>query len=98
VLSRRALGELTSLNGRKPELFRSVKNFQKTLHIFECHNIRLPARRSIIDMFDKGVVRRIVLDEEGSESEHDYSDEGEGEDDDSGAETQPNTARPSVSE
>ena len=38
--------------------------------ILECHHFRLPVRRFIIDLFDKTVMRRIVLDEE-EESEGD---------------------------
>ncbi|KAL9009230.1 MAG: hypothetical protein Q9173_005721 [Seirophora scorigena] len=33
------------------------------------HNFRLPVRRFLLDLFDKSVMRRIVLDEEESENE-----------------------------
>jgi hypothetical protein len=48
----------------------------------ECHTIRLPIRQRVIDMFEKEVMRRIVLDE----CSDDEADESE--------ESQPNTARP----
>lgn len=32
--------------------------------ILESHHYRLPARRFIIDLFDKDVMRRIVLEED----------------------------------
>ena len=31
--------------------------------ILECHDYRLPVRRHVIDMFDKGVMRQLVLEE-----------------------------------
>ena len=31
--------------------------------ILECHDYRLPVRRHVIDMFDKDVMRRLVLEE-----------------------------------
>lgn len=33
--------------------------------ILEKHDIRLPIRRYVIDLFDKSVMRRLVLDDEG---------------------------------
>lgn len=33
------------------------------------HNFRLPVRRFLLDLFDKNVMRRVVLDEEESENE-----------------------------
>lgn len=32
--------------------------------ILENHDIRLPLRRFVIDLFDKSVMRRVVLDDE----------------------------------
>lgn len=56
------------------------------MYILECHTIRLPIRQRIIDMFDKSVLRRIVLD---------YDDE-ENINENAGAsgESVPNTSRP----
>jgi rapamycin-insensitive companion of mTOR len=43
--------------------------------ILECHHFRLPVRRFIIDLFDKTVMRRIVLDEEESEGDTEMGDD-----------------------
>ena len=67
---------------KKPELFRSTGVFQGVMHILECHNIRLPVRQRIIDMFGKDVLRQIVLEEDS--------------DDDEEFDSNPNTARPTM--
>lgn len=33
------------------------------MKILDCHHFRLPVRRFVIDLFDKSVMRKIVLDE-----------------------------------
>lgn len=48
--------------------------------ILELHHFRLPVCRFVIDLFDKKVMRQIVLEEEDSEEESD-SDEESGDDD-----------------
>ena len=45
-------------------MFRCAPLFQRIMFILECHAFRLPVRRFILDMFDKDVMRQIVLDEE----------------------------------
>ena len=50
------------------------------MHILECHNYRLPVRRHVIDMFDKDVMRQMVLEE--------HSDDE--------VESEPTTARPTI--
>jgi rapamycin-insensitive companion of mTOR len=79
VLTKRAIGELHSIRVKRPELFKSTAIFPRIMYIFECYNFRLPVIRFVIDMFDKDVMRQIVL-EEGT--------------DDDEAESQPMTARP----
>lgn len=64
---------------KRPELFKSTAIFHRVMYIFECHNFRLPVMRFVIDMFEKDVMRQIVL-EEGS--------------DDDEEESQPMTAKP----
>ena len=61
-----------SLKSKQPDKFRQVDLFRKTLCILESHHFRLPARRFALDLFDKSVMRRIVL-EEDSDSESDSS-------------------------
>jgi len=78
VLSRRALNELNAVKSKSADLFRSAVVFRNTLFIFECHNIRLPIRQRIIDMFDKKVMRQIVLDEGSSEEESTADEDGRG--------------------
>ncbi|MCJ1431181.1 hypothetical protein MMC27_000532 [Xylographa pallens] len=84
VLTKRAIGELHSIRNQKPELFKSVAVFRRVMYIFECHRFRLPVMRFVIDMFDKNVMRQIVLEEE--------SDDEDDED-----ESQPTTAKPATS-
>ncbi|MCJ1472570.1 hypothetical protein MMC13_001219 [Lambiella insularis] len=81
VLTKRAIGELHSIRSKKPELFKSIAVFRRVMFIFECHSFRLPVMRFVIDMFDKHVMRQIVL-EEDSEVEEDET------------ESQPMTAKP----
>lgn len=45
------------------ELYRKVRD------VLGNHNFRLPVRRFLLDLFDKNVMRRLVLDEEESENE-----------------------------
>ena len=51
------------------------------MQILEAHHFRLPACRFVLDLFDKRVLRQIVLEEEDDE---DDDDEDEDEDEDSG--------------
>lgn len=60
-----------SIKAKHPEQFRQVELFQKTLTILESHHFRLPARRFALDLFDKSVMRRVVLEDEDSYSESD---------------------------
>ncbi|KAL3474843.1 Rapamycin-insensitive companion of mTOR, N-term-domain-containing protein [Aspergillus californicus] len=72
VLSKRAAADLHSIKAKQPEHFHLPHLFRKTLSILESHHFRLPARRFALDLFDKAVLRRIVIDEE-SDSESDAS-------------------------
>lgn len=62
--------DLHVLRLRHPQLFTDVGLFRKALTILESHHYRLLARQHILDLFDKSVMRRIVLDED-SETESD---------------------------
>lgn len=69
VLTKRAASDLFSIKTKSPEQFTSVSLFRKVMLLLEKHNFRLPVRRFVIDLFDKSVMRRIVLDEDsGDES------------------------------
>lgn len=63
--------DLHVLRLRHPEVFNNVDLFRKTLTILESHHYRLLARQHILDLFDKSVMRRLVLDDDSSETESD---------------------------
>ena len=44
------------------------------MSILERHTFKLPVRRFVIDLFDKELMRRIVLDEESDEESDSHSD------------------------
>lgn len=52
-----------SIKKKAPGL-REPRFFRKVMTILEAHPYRLPVRRFIIDLFDKSVMRRLVLDDE----------------------------------
>lgn len=64
VLTKRAASDLFGIKTKAPELFTSVTLFRQIMLILEKHNFRLPVRRFLIDLFDKTIMRRIVLDED----------------------------------
>ncbi len=49
------------------EKFKSTILFRKVMSILESHSFRLPVRRFVIDLFDKSVMRHIVLDDESED-------------------------------
>jgi hypothetical protein len=65
-----------SMKSKQPERFHQPHLFRKTLSILESHHFRLPARRFALDLFDKSVMRRIVMEDEcDSDSEATSSQE-----------------------
>lgn len=91
VLKNRAMGELMYIKSKKPPGFKQAILFRKILVLLECHHFRLGIRRFTIDLFDKSVMRQIVLDEESSEEEEEEEEqeeeeEEEEEDDEEGSE------------
>ncbi|GAB7339348.1 hypothetical protein MBLNU457_5992t1 [Dothideomycetes sp. NU457] len=75
VLSNKAAAELNSFKVRKVPGLQSASLFHKVMAVLASHHYRLPASRFVIDLFDKSVLRKIVL--EDSEDDSDGS-EGEG--------------------
>ncbi|KAL8701160.1 MAG: hypothetical protein Q9201_005050 [Fulgogasparrea decipioides] len=69
VLAKKAANDLNGIKVRYPEAFSSVELYRKVRDVLGSHNFRLPVRRFILDLFDRSVMRNIVLDEEESESE-----------------------------
>jgi rapamycin-insensitive companion of mTOR len=53
-----------SIKAKHPDIFLQVELFRKTLVILESHHFRLPARRFALDLFDKSVMRRVVLEDD----------------------------------
>ena len=64
VLTKARAQDLQSMRNKHPDHFKEVDLFKKTLTILESHHVRLPSRQFVLDLFDKGVLRRIVLEEE----------------------------------
>jgi rapamycin-insensitive companion of mTOR len=79
VLGKRAMSELMHIKTRKVPGFRQPRLFKKIMTLLETHHFRLTVRRFVIDLFDRSVMRQIVLEEESSE-------EDMGSDDESGSE------------
>lgn len=67
----RAVADRRRIKSKKPELFHSIPLFKRVMFALERHSFRLPVRRFVIDMFDKHVMRRIVL-EDNSDDEAEY--------------------------
>ena len=44
------------------------------MQVLEAHHFRLPACRFVLDLFDKRVLRQIVLEEEDPEEEEESSE------------------------
>ncbi|KAF1812857.1 cytosolic regulator pianissimo [Eremomyces bilateralis CBS 781.70] len=74
VLSKKAAGELNALKSRYPAYFRRPSVFRTVLSILEAHHFRLHVCRFLIDLFDKDVMRQIVLEEESDEEAGDRDD------------------------
>ena len=53
-----------SIKAKRAPGFRQPQLFHKAMAIFESQHIRLPLLRFVIDLFDKQVMRDIVLDED----------------------------------
>jgi hypothetical protein len=93
MTTKRAINELMYIKQKKAPGFRQPKLFKKIITMLECHHFRLPVRRIVIDLFDRSVMRQIVLDEEGSEEDIDSDKGSEG-----GTERQRSISAPSAPE
>ncbi|KAI9753186.1 MAG: hypothetical protein M1815_006304, partial [Lichina confinis] len=81
VLTKRAVSDLMHIKSKKPRGFQDSNLFRKALTVLEAHHYRLPVRRFIIDLFDKNILRRIVLDDDDDDDDED-EDDGDDENDD----------------
>ncbi|KAH7038586.1 Rapamycin-insensitive companion of mTOR, N-term-domain-containing protein [Macrophomina phaseolina] len=73
VLAKRAANDLHGIKSKKAPGFQKAAMFHKVMAILELHHFRLPVCRFVIDLFDKNVLRQIVLEEETSSD--DYTDD-----------------------
>ncbi|KAL9082136.1 MAG: hypothetical protein Q9159_006677 [Coniocarpon cinnabarinum] len=71
VLAKTRAAELHSLKNKKVAAFESPQFFQKVLGLVDRYHFRLQALRFIMELFDKSVVRQVVLDEEDADDEGD---------------------------
>jgi len=71
VLKKTAVPELLHLKSLKAPGFKQVALWKKVMTLFECHQLRLKERRFALDLFDKSILRHIVLDEESSDEDGD---------------------------
>ena len=80
VLYKRAMTELMHIKTKKAAGFRQAALFKKIMTLLECHHFRLHVRQNVINLFDKSIMRQIVLDEETDDEdmsiEEDDSSEG----------------------
>ena len=76
VLMNKALAELNAYRAKKAPGFQKPEMFRKAMALLASHAYRIPQYRFVIDLFDKSVLRKMVLeDEEESESdEHEGAD------------------------
>ncbi|KAF1842446.1 uncharacterized protein K460DRAFT_370407 [Cucurbitaria berberidis CBS 394.84] len=79
VLAKKAANDLQTIKSKKVPGFSRPSIFHKVMQILEAHHFRLPACRFVLDLFDKRVLERIVLEEEEEEesSDSDYESEPE---------------------
>lgn len=63
VLSKTRAAELQKIKARKADGFSDPALFYKVMSILDRHHFRLPVLRFVMDLFDKDVMRKIMLDE-----------------------------------
>lgn len=78
VLTNKALGELNGYKARKAPGLKTAVLFRKAMAVLGSHGYRIPQYRFVIDLFDKSVLRKIVLeDEDEDEDEEEDKDNDE---------------------
>jgi rapamycin-insensitive companion of mTOR len=80
VVKGRAMTELLHLKSIKAPGFKQAALWRKVMVIFECHQFRLNMRRFALDLFDKSIMRQIVLDEESGDEHEEESPSDDGSD------------------
>ena len=71
VLAKNRAAELQTLKTKKVAAFRSPHFFHKVMALLGGHHIRLQALRFVVELFDKDVVRQVVLEDEDEEEKDD---------------------------
>lgn len=75
VLQKRSMTELMHIKSKKElDNFKRPQLFRKVMILLESRHFRLTVRRFVIDLFEKGVMRQIVLEEESSDEDVSESD------------------------
>jgi len=69
VLTNKALAKLGTYRHKKPPGFRSPTLFRKVMTLLASHGYGIQQWRFVIDLFDKEVLRKLVLEEEDDDSE-----------------------------
>ena len=85
VLFKRAMGELVQVRQKRKGGFTSVRLFRQIMALLEYNHYRLPIRKVVTELFNKSVLRQIVL-EGGEGDENEDEDEEDDDDDDDGEE------------
>ena len=62
VFSKRTARDLHAVKIKHPDAFKQVPLFKKTLLILESQHIQLLSRQFVLDLFDKSILRRIILE------------------------------------
>ncbi|KAK4570442.1 hypothetical protein LTR86_002522 [Recurvomyces mirabilis] len=68
VLTNKALAELNRFKAKKAPGFQNPALFKRAMDLLASHSYRIPQYRFVIDLFDKSVLRRIVLEDEDDDS------------------------------
>ena len=69
VLTNKALAELNGYRNKNASGFQRPALFRKAMVLLASHAYRIPQYRYVIDLFDKSVLRKIVLEDDDSESD-----------------------------
>lgn len=76
VLLKRAMGELGRVRQKRRSGFTSVRLFRQIMALLEYNHYRLPIRKVVTELFNKSVLRQIVV-EEGARDDGDEEDDEE---------------------
>lgn len=78
VLTNKALAELSAYKHKKVPGFRSAALFRKAMVVLAGHGYGVQQWRFVCDLWEKGVLRKIVLEEDDDEDEVDSDGEQQG--------------------